>query len=281
MTPSALAALLVICAALLSAAYNTIIKTGEDRLVVGAMTGGVAAALALAALPFVAPPPPAAWGCLAVSVLAQTAYYFTIVEAYRDGDLSLVYPVMRGTSLTIIVAFAILAAGEGLATAKLLGLLLLFAGILAAADPAAWVRPETRRPALYAALTGLAVAAYLLADGLGARRSPEPLGYVAWLFFLGGLPIVAIVGFLRRGALERAWRRNWRRGVASGVVTAAGYGAVVWALSLGTFASVAALRELTTVFTVLIARFLLDEQPPLRLWLAVGLIVLGATAINA
>jgi drug/metabolite transporter (DMT)-like permease len=44
---------------------------------------------------------------------------------------------------------------------------------------------------------------------------------------------------------------------------------------------VAALRELTTVFTALIARFLLKEHPPARRWAAVALIVLGAAAINA
>lgn len=281
MTPTALAALLLICAALLSAAYNTIIKTGEDRLVVGAMAGAVAVGLAALVLPFVATPPVAAWPCLAVSVAAQTTYYFVIVEAYRDGDLSLVYPVMRGSSLAVIVAFSVLGASEALTAAKALGLLLLFAGIALAVDPAAWRRPETRRPAIFAALTGLTVAIYLLSDGLGARRSPDPLGYVAWMFFLSGLPVVVTVGLLRRGGFERAWRRNWRHGVASGTVMVAGYGAVVWALSLGTFASVAALRELTTVFTALIARFLLKEHPPARRWAAVGLIVLGAAAVNA
>jgi drug/metabolite transporter (DMT)-like permease len=281
MAPAALAALLVIAAALLSAAYNTIIKTGEDRLAVGAMAGGVATALAALALPFVAPPPPAAWPCLAVSVVAQTAYYFVIAEAYREGDLSLVYPVMRGSSLAVILAFSVLGAGEALTLAKGAGLALLFAGMALAVDPGAWRRSEARRPAGFAALTGLMVALYLLADGVGARRSPDPLGYVAWMFFLSGMPVMAVVAALRRGAFGRAWRRNWRHGVASGAVMAAGYGAVVWALSLGSFASVAALRELTTVFTALIARFLLKEHPPARRWAAVALIVLGAAAINA
>jgi uncharacterized membrane protein len=61
---------------------------------------------------------------------------------------------------------------------------------------------------------------------------------------------------------------------------ATGYGAVVWALSLGSFASVAALRELTTVFTALIARFHLGESPPRRRWSAIGLIVTGAIVIT-
>ncbi|MCC7045369.1 MAG: EamA family transporter [Alphaproteobacteria bacterium] len=281
MTPTALAALLVICAALFSAAYNTIIKVGEDRLVVGAMAGGVAFGLAALALPFVAPPPPAAWPFLAVSIAAQTAYYFIIVEAYRDGDLSLVYPVMRGTSLAVIVGFSVAGAGEPVTLSKAGGLALLFAGIALAVDLRAWRRPGARRPALYAAVTGFCVGIYLLADGFGARRSPDPLGYVAWMFLLSGVPVTVAVTVLRRGAFARAWRRNWRHGVASGAVMVGGYGAVVCALSLDSFASVAALRELTTVFTILIARFLLEERPPLRRWAAVALIVLGAAVINA
>ncbi len=130
-------------------------------------------------------------------------------------------------------------------------------------------------------MTGISVAIYLLADGIGARRSPEPFGYVAWMFFLSGLPVVAMVAILRRRGFVRAWRRNWRLGLSSGTIMATGYGAVVWALSLGTFASVAALRELTTVFTALIARFHLGENPPPRRWIAIGLILLGAVVITA
>ena len=281
MSATTLAALAVLGASLLSALYNTIMKVGEDRLVVGAMAGGVAAFLAALAIPFFAPPPPAAWLCLAISVLAQTVYYFVLVEAYREGDLSLVYPVMRGTSLAVIVSVSVVGAGEALTVAKGVGLAFLFAGMVLAVDPGAWRRPETRRPALYAALTGVSVAIYLLADGIGARRSPEPFGYVAWMFFLSGLPVVTAVMFLRGRGLSRAWRRNWRLGFSSGVVMATGYGAVVWALSLGTFASVAALRELTTVFTALIARFHLGENPPPRRWIAIGLIVTGAVVITA
>lgn len=281
MSATTLAALAVLGASLLSALYNTIMKVGEDRLVVGAMAGGVAALLAALAIPFFAVPPPAAWPCLAISVLAQTVYYFVLVEAYREGDLSLVYPVMRGTSLAVIVSVSILGAGEALTVAKGVGLAFLFAGMVLAVDPGAWRRPETRRPALYAAMTGVSVAIYLLADGIGARRSPEPFGYVAWMFFLSGLPVVTVVMFLRGRGLSRAWRRNWRLGFSSGVVMATGYGAVVWALSLGTFASVAALRELTTVFTALIARFHLGENPPPRRWIAIGLILTGAVVITA
>lgn len=281
MSATALAALAVLCAAVLSAAYNTIMKVGEDRLVVGAMAGGVASCLALLAIPFLTPPPVEAWPCLAISIAAQTLYYFVLVEAYREGDLSLVYPVMRGTSLAVIVSFSVLGAGESLTAAKGAGLALLFLGIALAVDPSAWRRPQTRRPALYAALTGLSVAVYLLADGVGARRSPQAFGYVAWMFFLSGLPVVLYVGVFSGNRLARAWRRNWRHGFASGTIMAAGYGAVVWALSLGTFATVAALREMTTVFTALIARFVLGEQPPLRRWAAVGFIVAGAVAITA
>lgn len=280
MSATTLAALAVLSASLLSALYNTIMKVGEDRLMLGAMAGGVAAVLAAIAIPFFAPPPPAAWPCLAISVLAQTVYYFVVVEAYREGDLSLVYPVMRGTSLAVIVSVSVLGAGETLTVAKGIGLALLFAGMVLAVDPGAWRRPETRRPALYSAVTGVSVAIYLLADGIGARRSPEPFGYVAWMFFLSGLPVVAAVTVMRGRGLSRAWRRNWRLGVTSGAVMATGYGAVVWALSLGSFASVAALRELTTVFTALIARFHLGESPPRRRWIAIGLIVTGAIVIT-
>ena len=281
MSAATLAALLVVCAALLSAAYNTIMKVGDDRLVVGAMAGAAAGICGLLALPFVTPPPPAAWPCLALSILAQTAYYPLIVTAYREGDLSLVYPLMRGSSLAVINAFAILVAGEPLGPNKIAGLGVILFGMVLAVDPQAWTRPAARRPAMFAAATGLMAAAYVLADGTGARRSPDPFGYIAWMFALSAMPIALIVLTLRRRAIGGAWRRNWRHGLSSGTVATAAYAAVVFALSFGSFASIAALRELTTVFTAIIARFVLGESLTWRRVLAVGLIVLGALLINA
>ena len=281
MSSASFAAGLVVFAALLSAAYNSIIKAGDDRLVVGALAGGVAGTLGLLALPWVTPPPPAAWSCLAVSILAQTAYYPLIVTAYREGDLSLVHPLMRGSSLVAINALAILAAGETLGAGKAAGLAVILTGIVLAVDPLAWARPSARRPAAFAVATGLAVAIYVLADGIGARRSPDPFGYIAWMFALSSLPIVLIVTALRRRAFGRAWRRNWRHGLASGAVMAMAYAAVVWALALGSFTSVTALRELTTVFTAIMARVVLGELLPGRRIVAIGMIVAGAVLINA
>src|SRR4051794_2262289 len=120
MAPLAIA--LVLGSALLHAIWNALLRAGADRLwsiaVMSAMSG--AAALALT---FVVPlPAPAAWPCVLLSAAIQTGYCLFLVRAYRDGRLSQVYPIARGSAPLLVAVGAAVFAGEHLSPVAIAGL---------------------------------------------------------------------------------------------------------------------------------------------------------------
>ncbi|KLJ14260.1 transporter, partial [Pseudomonas sp. TJI-51] len=98
-----LATSLVLVAALLHATWNTLIKFSGERLLVIASMDTVALAFAVLALPFVQLPPASIWPWLLASALAEQLYRYLLIQAYRVGDLGLVYPLMRGLSPLVVL----------------------------------------------------------------------------------------------------------------------------------------------------------------------------------
>jgi drug/metabolite transporter (DMT)-like permease len=170
--------LAVRAAAVLHASWNALLKGVEDRLatvVLLDLTGLVVAAavvpLAAAVVPLAPVPAPASRGLLALSVVLHLGYELLLLVAYRGGDLSQVYPVARGTAPLLVAAWAGLVLGERLAPVQLAGLGGVCAGLLVLAGPG---RGARWRAAVGPALaTGVCIAAYTVADGLGCA-APGP-----------------------------------------------------------------------------------------------------------
>ncbi len=254
-------ALLVLLAALFHAGWNAGVKTGSDRLVVLALMNGVGAGLGLLILPFVALPEPSAWPYILASVILHTGYYFFLIQQYRVGDLSHVYPLARGLSPLLIAFGAVFIAGEVFSGLALLGLVLASAGTMSLAFEAGlpW-RQKDHRPLLFAFGTACFIAAYSLVDGVGVRLAGNPASYISWLFFLDGIPIVCFALWRRRREIIAVIRRDWPRSLAGGGMQAAAYSIVIWAMGQGPMAQVSALRESSVVFAVLIGVLMLKEK---------------------
>ena len=90
---------LVLAAAFFHACWNACVKVGSDGLATLAVVNGAAALVGALALPFVGSPEPGSWPNLAASVVLHTAYYFFLVQQYRVGDLSHVYPLRAACRL--------------------------------------------------------------------------------------------------------------------------------------------------------------------------------------
>ncbi len=115
------------------------------------------------------------------------------------------------------------------------------------------------KPFAYGFATALFIGSYTVTDALGVRASASPLGFIAWLFQIGGLPLLAYARLARPSALAPYARVHWKPALAGGLVCALAYGLVIWALSLGAMVYVSALREASVVFAVLIGWILLGE----------------------
>jgi len=141
----------------------------------------------------------------------------------------------------------------------------------------------SRRGLMFAGLTGLAIAAYTVLDGVGVRRSGTALGYTGWLFVAEGA-VVPMLWWVRRGRAGAARRLPSglvMRGAGAGVLSVVAYGLVLWAQTKGALAVVAALRETSVVFGALIGAVMFHERMPSRRVLAAALIAAGAVILAA
>jgi drug/metabolite transporter (DMT)-like permease len=272
-------ALAVLLAALLHASWNALLKSGRDPLLDTAaiVIGGGVVALPLV---FVIPVPLAAsWPYIAGSALIHIAYYLLMVNAYRTGDLSLVYPLMRGTAPVITALLGVLFLQEWPGSLSWLGIALISLGVFALA-----LRTVDHRPsgaAIGFALTNAAVIAiYTIIDGRGARVAQDAWSYICWLFVIDAIPFTLLVAYLRRGSFVTAMlERRWR-GLLGGGLSAAAYAISVWAMTKAPVALVASLRETSVLFAALIGARVLRERLNARRWVGACAIVLGALALK-
>lgn len=255
---SPLVTLAVLGAALLHAGWNAMIKSSSDKLLDTALICLCGAAAMVPFLIVVPPPARASWPYLAASLAVHIVYFFAIVGAYRAGDLSHGYPIMRGFAPLLVALCVFALFGEALPPAMWLGVALICGGVLYLGF-SGFDATRSRKALAWALLNAVIIAVYTLVDAQGVRLSGNPLGYVVWMFFVDCLPFGLIVLALRRGELVRYVAGNWWRGLLGGLSSAAAYGIAIWAMTRAPVAAVAALRESSVVFAALIGTLLLGE----------------------
>lgn len=270
--------LLVLLGAALHATWNALVKSGADKLLDTALVVAGSAALAAMVLPFLPMPAPASWPMLLASGVIHLFYFALVAAAYRAGDMSLAYPLMRGTPPLLVAGLAALLLGETLQPMGWLGVALVCCGVLAMA-----VRRVARahRATVGLALANAAViATYTLVDGIGARLSGAPVAYTLWVFLLTAVFFLPFVAWRRPGGLAAHLRARWRIGLGAGACTLGSYALALWAMTQAPIAAVAALRETSILFGIALAALLLRERPtPARL-AGAGLIAAGAAALR-
>ncbi len=279
-------AALVLPAALMHAAWNTAVKTGADRLLTFALVAFSGGLASLLLIPFAPLPGPESWRFILASVALHSGYKFFLLQAYRVGDLSHVYPLARGTAPLVVAALSGVVAGERPAGWELAGVLVISFGVLSITFSGGRPRRRDAAPAVFAVATGLFIASYTLVDGAGVRLAGSRLGYIAWLHLLDAFPIVLAALLLRGRGAMRGLKMEWKRGVAGGLLNLGAYGLVIWALSLGAMAPVAALRETGVIFATLIGTVFLGEpfglrRVPAALLIAAGIALLGIAAVRS
>ncbi len=270
----------VLLAALLHASWNAMIKGGGDVL---HDTAGIVVGAMLIGLPFlfVVPVPSAsAWPFIIASVVVHLAYYWLMISAYRVGDLSLVYPLMRGVAPLITAIAGIAVLGEMPAPMAWLGMLLVSGGVFLLGYRALGHAPS-RAAVTFALANAAVIALYTLIDGHGARVSGNAWSYIVWLFVLDGIPFSLWMLATRRETFVAHLRRRSRRALAGGGLSAAAYAISVWAMTKAPVALVASLRETSVLFATLIGARLLRERLSARRWSGVIAVVLGVLALKA
>ena len=266
---------LVLVAALLHATWNTLIKFSGERLLVIACMDSVALLFVIVAVGFVSLPPLDIWPWIAASALFELLYRYLLIQAYRVGDLGLVYPLMRGLSPLVVLALTLIFAGEVLSTQQIVGILLIPFGMLCLLWQGGGGErlPWSMLPVV--ALIGLCIGCYTFLDGQALRRWSHPLDYLVWLTLISAWPFPLLVVVRKRAAFSLFWRTQWRLGLSVGVCVLLSYALVLWAMQLGSIAEAAALREVSVILVVVFGMRYLKEPFGRPRLIACGLVLIG------
>jgi drug/metabolite transporter (DMT)-like permease len=267
----------VLASALFHAAWNALIKGSPDKLLSAVGITGVATLLAALGLPWLPRPAPASWPFLLASLVLQVVYMRLVARIYRVADMSVSYPVMRGTAPLLVAFMSILFFHDAPSPGAIAGVATICAGILCIGLPGG--APRNSGGLRLALLNAVVIAGYTLVDGTGARLSQAPASYTLWIFLLQGIVMTGLALPRRARDLARHFRDHWRAAVLGGCGTVISYGVALWAMTLAPIAIIAALRETSILFGILISGLFLRERlTPARIGgacvLVLGVIVL-------
>jgi drug/metabolite transporter (DMT)-like permease len=273
-------AALVLLAALIHAGWNAMVKSSSDRLLTLAVIIAVGSLAALVMTPFVSFPAAPAWPYLVGGILLHNAFYAFMLMSYRFGDLSQVYPLIRGSVPLIVTFLAALAVNELPSPNTLLAVAIVSLGIVALIFSGGRAHGIAGRTFVLALLAGFMVAGFTVVDGIGTRMAASPWDFIVWLIVLNGIPIT-IVAVLSRGDRTVTFlRANWAVTAGGGIVSVLGLAIVLYALSHGPMGHVAALRECSILFATLIGAMSLREPFGLRRTAAASAIVGGVAILQ-
>jgi drug/metabolite transporter (DMT)-like permease len=267
----------VLAAALVHAGWNVLVKGAADKLAMTVSVALGAAIVSASILPFLPLPAPESWPFLGASVLLQSVYYLLIARAYRIADMSLAYPLMRGAAPLVVALSGAMVFGETLRNGQWMAIGLISAGIGALAL-GAFRQPLGAAGGVTALCNAMVIAAYTLVDANGVRLSGAPVAYALLLAVLTGVVTLAVV-FAGR-ARPRLGGRTLGLGLVGGAATTLSYGVALWAMTRAPVAPVAALRETSIIFALVLSRLAFGEKVGGRRITAALLVMAGVAALR-
>ncbi len=272
--------LAVLLAALLHASWNVMVKLNLDRFLSLFLIQTMMGAMGLVMLVVFAWPNAESVPYALTSGFLHTGYNLFLARSYRHGNLSQVYPIARGTAPMLTLIGSSLLVNEPIGIIGVTGVVLLVAGIWAIALGGKGQLRLDRTTLLYALGTSVFIGLYTIVDGLGARVSQAPSGYVALVFVLDAVFLGVAGIYLRGPKIFKTIMPYWRNGLLGAGFSASAYWIVVWAMTTAPIAAVAALRETSILFVMAMSAKLLEERIGLGRILGAALVVMGAAALR-
>jgi drug/metabolite transporter (DMT)-like permease len=269
----------VLVAALMHAGWNTIAKLNAARAGDAVIVGIMGAWPAVLVLPWVGLPERACWPQLAASVAIHFVYFRALAGAYRGGELSVAYPLMRGMPPLVVGVAAIVLFDEVLSAMGWIAIATLVAGVMLLGWDGLRRGALSGSTARFVAVQIVIIAMYTLVDASGVRASGNAFTYIVWMFVLTAAAMALAAGdSFRRLSAEGS--RAWAVSAAGGLFTFGSYAIALWAMTRAPVALVAALRETSILFGAGLGAWLLRERFGMRRWMAVGLIVAGIAGMR-
>ena len=269
---------LVLTGALLHASWNALVKSSSDKTLDTALIHVLCSVLALPALLVLGLPPLHVWPYVLASLVIHVGYYFALAGALKHGELGLAYPLMRGTAPLLVAIGSFVFLGEAVRPLGWLGIVMVCAGVLMLGMSAGLLKH--RKAVLFALSNAVLIAIYTVVDAQGARLSGHVGQYVALLFVLDGWPFAVLVYLQRKGQVWEYARARWPLATFGALASLGSYSIALWAMTVAPVALVAALRETSVLFAVILGAWLLRER--WTRWRVIGAstIVCGVVALR-
>ena len=268
----------VLLGALLHASWNALVKSSSDKDLDMAVIHLIGSFLGIPLVALAGWPVAAAWPYIAASVVVHIGYYLALTGAYRHGELGLTYPLMRGVAPLLVALSATFTLGETLSPLAWAGVLGISCGVLVLGLNAHALKVP--KAVGFALTNAVIIAIYTVIDGLGVRASGNALQYVATLFLLDGWPFALLMFATRGRAVGIYARHRWPVATLGACASLGSYGIGLWAMSRAPVATVAALRETSVLFAVLLGAWFLKEAFTPRRVLGACVIVAGVMALR-
>ena len=229
----------------------------------------------------------AEWAVLAGSAVVHSLYFTVLLTGYRKADLTVVYPVARGSGPLLASLGAVLVLGERLTGVGIAGVLAVCGGVFVIAGGPALLRarqdPVQRARALagvrWGAATGVLIACYTVLDGYAVKVlliGPVLVDYVGNLL---RVPLLLPASLRDVAGLRAAWRGQWRQALVVGTLGPLAYILVLYAVQMAPLSHVAPAREVSMLFAALIGGRLLGERDRGLRLLGAGCIAGGVIAL--
>lgn len=235
----------------------------------------------------------AEWLFIVLSAITHVGYFVCLLKGYRVADLTVVYPLARGSGPVLSSLAAFMFMGEAVMLGGVLGLLAVVMGVFLIAGGLKLVQrvkvvatlhdqaqaERLRLGVMYGLLTGLWIASYTAIDGYAVKflaMSPILLDYVSNFF---RIPMYAPLVWKDRHTLLPVWKTYWKPALAVATFGSLGYALVLYAVTLAPLSRVAPAREVSMLFAALIGGHLLKEGDRVARIAGAAMMAVGVVAL--
>ena len=250
----------IIFAAFLHAVWNAMVKKGDDKyisltaIVLGHVPISIAVILftpmlSMQSIPFIF-----------ASAIFLSGYEWCLLSAYRLEDYTKVYPIARGTAPIFIIIISLFLFSLNISKFELIGVLVISFGIIILGIQN--IKTFKNYSAImYALGTGLFISCYSITDGFGGRLSASPLNNTAWLMILNAVIFPILLTIMNKsGVVKKVFSEEKKIFFIGGTLSYTVYGTIIWAFTQAPVPLVAALRETSIIFALMIGAIFLNEK---------------------
>jgi drug/metabolite transporter (DMT)-like permease len=250
----------VLGAAFLHAFWNFQVRGTEDKALGMAAVMFGHLPLAIIGLAFVGLPPLGAWPYVFVSAVLHLGYQVFLLNAYRFGELTQIYPVARGASPLLITVFTMITVPDVLLPMEVIGVVMVSGAIMAYGIAQYRNKSVGITGTVLAVITGCFIASYSIIDAAGARIAQSAIGFYGASTTANAVFLALYLSRFHPTVVGRVYSDAPRTFIIGGNASYIAYVAVLWACLSAPVAVVSSLRETSVLFAVGLGVVLLKEK---------------------